>query len=67
MGHNVDLREFGLCSIRCKKCGRDLDLSEVDVDCDLNSHNPMCFELNLQCFACEENNNIKFKVIEVKE
>ena len=66
MGHNVDLTEFGMCSIRCKECGKDLDLTEVDIDCDLNSHNPMCFELSLQCYECEEENEIKFIIKEEK-
>ena len=67
MGHNIDLTEFGMCAIRCKKCGKDLDLTEVDVDCDLKSRNPMSFELSLQCFECEEDNDIDFRIIEVKE
>ena len=67
MGHNVDLGCFGMCAIRCKKCGKDLDLSEVDIDCDLTTHNPMTFELGLQCYECEENNEIKFSIKEVKD
>ena len=67
MGHNVDLGSFGMCAIRCKKCGKDLDLSEVDIDCDLTTHHPMSFELNLQCYECEEDNEIKFSILEVKE
>ena len=66
MGHNVDLGTFGMCAIRCKKCGKDLELDEVDIDCDLTTHNPMCFELNLQCFECEHENEIKFKIVEMK-
>ncbi len=67
MGRNIDFEEFGLTAIRCKKCGKDLDLSEVDIDCDLSTHNPMSFELSLQCYECEEENKIKFRVIEEKE
>jgi len=66
MGHNVDLGFFGMSAIRCKKCGKDLDLSEVDIDCDLSTHNPMTFELDLPCYECEEQNNIKFKIVEEK-
>ena len=66
MGHNIDLTRFGMCAIRCKKCGKDLDLSEVDIDCDLSTHNSMCFELSLQCYDCEKNNEIKFRIIEVQ-
>lgn len=69
MGHNVDLGVFGFCSIRCKGCGRDLDLSEVDIDCDVKTHHPMSFELNLQCCEddCQTENEIKFKIIEDKD
>ena len=64
MGHNVDLGNFGMCAIRCKKCGKDLDLSEVDIDCDLKTHNPMTFELSLYCMKCEEESEIKFEIKE---
>lgn len=67
MGHNVDLGFFGMCSIRCKNCGTDLDLSEVDIDCDLTTHNPMCFELDLQCSDCDTDNHFKFKIVEVRD
>ena len=67
MGNNIDFARLGMNSIRCNKCGKDLDLEEVDIDCDLKTHNPMTFELSLQCFECEENNEIKFRIIEVKE
>jgi len=66
MEHNVDLGVFGLCSIRCSKCGKDLDLSEVDIDCDVQTHHPMSFKLNLQCAECEEENEINFNVVEAK-
>lgn len=66
MGHNVDLTEFGMCAIRCKGCGKDLDLSEVDIDCELKSNNPMTFELNLQCYGCDKENELRFRIIEVK-
>ena len=64
MGHNVDLGCFGMCAIRCKNCGKDLDLYDVDVDCDLKTHNPMCFELSLQCYDCEKGNKFKFRIVE---
>jgi len=66
MGHNVDFRLLGMCAIRCKKCGKELDLSEVDIDCDLGTHHPMSFELSLQCYECEEENEFKFNIIEEK-
>ena len=64
MGHNIDMREFGLCNIKCSVCNNDLseELSELDMDCDLKSHNPNCFELNVQCFNCHHNNEIKFEI-----
>ena len=66
MGNNIDFARLGMNSIRCKKCGIDLDLEEVDIDCDLQTHNPMTFELSLHCFECEENNEIKFRIMEEK-
>jgi len=65
MGQNVNLTQFGMCAIRCKKCGKDLDLSEVDIDCDMNTNESMTFELNLNCYECEEQteNEIKFRII----
>ena len=66
MGHNVDLGVFGMCAIRCTKCGRDLDLSEVDIDCDVSTHKPMEFELHLQCFECDNNDEFKFRIVEVR-
>ena len=67
MGHNVDLGMFGMCSIRCKSCGSDLELEEVDIDCDIKTHHPMTFELNLTCTKCENENYFKFKIIEVRD
>jgi len=29
--------------------------------------NPMTFELNLQCYECQEDNDIKFRIIEEKD
>ena len=66
MGHNIDLSGFGLCSIRCEKCGKDLDLSEIDIDCDLTTHQPMNFDLSLQCYECEHNNEKTFSIKEEK-
>ena len=67
MGHNIGLGVFGMCSIRCKRCGKDLDLSEVDIDCDVTTHTPMTFELHLPCYECEKQNEIKFRIIQVEE
>jgi hypothetical protein len=67
MGHNVDLGTFGLSSIRCKGCGEDLDISEVDIDSDVTTNNPMQFELRIQCADCGKENDFIFKVIERKE
>jgi len=66
MGRNIDLREFGLCAIRCRQCGKDLDLSEVDIDCDLKSRHPMSFTLSLTCYECEHENEIEFFIKEKK-
>jgi hypothetical protein len=62
MGHNVDLGMFGVTSIKCKNCGKDLDLSETDIDCDIITHNPMMFELHTLCYECDYNNKIKFEI-----
>ena len=64
MGHNVDLRLFGMCAIRCKNCGKDLDLSEVDIDCDVKTHHPMEFKLNLQCYDCDKESEYIFRIVE---
>ena len=66
MGHNVDLGMFGMCAIRCKHCGKDLDLSEVDIDCDLKTHHPMSFELNLDC-DCGKESNFTFRILEERD
>jgi hypothetical protein len=65
MGHNVDLGMFGMCAIRCQNCGNDLDISEVDIDCDVKSRNPMQFELSLYCSECEEKSDFTFRIIQV--
>jgi len=64
MGHNVDMRDFGICNLKCINCGSELDdeLSELDIDCDLSTHNPNCFELSISCFNCEFENTIKFEL-----
>lgn len=62
MGQNVDLTEFGLCNLKCKQCKELLDLTEVDIDCDLKTHNPNTFELNIQCFECHKDNEMKFEI-----
>jgi hypothetical protein len=61
MGHNVDLGMFGM-TLDCQRCKKTLDLTEVDIDCDLKTHNPMCFELSVQCYECEYENNFKFEI-----
>jgi hypothetical protein len=66
MGHNVDFRGFGIFNIKCKTCGKEFDLSDVDIDCDLATHSPMCFELDLYCDNCNDCKTIKFKIIEEK-
>ena len=67
MGHNIDLREFGLTGLKCC-CGNDLneEISELDMDCDLSSHNPMCFEIEIQCFNCEKETEFKFELVRLK-
>jgi hypothetical protein len=64
MGRNVDLGVFGMCAIRCKNCGKDLDISEVDIDCDVTTHKPMEFELHCQCVECEEDSEFTFRIVE---
>lgn len=64
MGHNIDLGMFGMNAIRCKSCGKDLDLSEVDIDCDLKTYHPMQFELSLDCFGCGKKNEFQFRIVE---
>jgi hypothetical protein len=66
MGRNIDLSEFGLCAIRCSKCGKDYDLSEVDIDCDLKTRHPMNFTLSLQCGECDNEEQKSFRIIEEK-
>ena len=63
MGHNVDLGNFGL-ALKCKHCKEDLDLSEVDIDCDLKTHHPFEFELNIQCQECNKENEYIFDLCE---
>lgn len=67
MGHNVDLGMFGMCSIRCKNCGKDLELDDVDIDCDLKTHHPMTFELSLTCNKCESENSFIFSIKEERD
>lgn len=66
MGHNVDLGVFGMCAIRCKNCGRELDISEIDIDCDVTTHKPMEFGLSCDCTECEENSEFKFRIVECR-
>ncbi len=65
MGHNVDLGVFGIV-LRCQRCKKDLDLSEVDIDCDVLSHSPMNFELSIQCLnpKCDFYNYIEINMVE---
>jgi hypothetical protein len=69
MGHNVDMREFGIAGLKCSKCNSEIDdeISELDIDCDLKTHNPNCFELTISCFNCEYENHVKYKLSVVKE
>lgn len=62
MGHNIDLSFFGICNLKCKKCKEIIDLSEIDIDCDLNTHNPFYFDLNIQCQECHENTEFNFEI-----
>ena len=67
MGHNVDLGAFGLCNLKCQRCKEELDLSEVDIDCDVHTHHPMQFEMELQCSNCQETNKFVFDIIEEED
>jgi len=62
MGHNVDFGTLGLCNLKCQRCNEELDISEIDIDCDLTSHNPFCFDLDIQCYECEKDNLFKFEI-----
>jgi len=66
MGHNIDMREFGLCAIMCSRCHKYHDISETDIDCDLKSRQPMTFTLSLQCVECGYEEEKTFTLIEVK-
>ena len=63
MGHNVDLGEFGLCGLKCKRCGVELDISEVDIDCDTKSHRTNQFELSVQCSECQNDNDFRINLV----
>lgn len=67
MGHNIDFRDFGMCDIKCAKCGKELDYNDLDIDCDLKTHHPMHFELYMYCYNCEETCKRLFKITEIKE
>ena len=43
MGHNVDFGSFGMV-VKCIRCKEPLDLSEIDIDCDLTTHSPAIHE-----------------------
>lgn len=64
MGHNVDLGFLGMCAVRCSSCGRDYDLEEIDIDCDVKTHRSMEFELSLQCQHCENEEEKTFRIVE---
>jgi len=65
MGHNVDLGFFGMQDIACRTCKTVIDISEVDIDCDLHSNTTMRFHLNLMCENCEKENQFSFKIVRV--
>lgn len=69
MGHNVDLRMFGIDDIKCGQCGKPYtdELEEVDIDCDLKDVTVGQFTLNLQCFKCHENTEIDYIITLVKD
>jgi len=69
MGHNVDMREFGIVELKCSKCHSELneEISELDIDCDLKTHNPNCFELTIVCFNCEHENFVKYELSVVEK
>ena len=64
MGRNINFLDFGLCDIKCPICKHDLseELSEIDLDCDVKSRSPNTFILNIQCFNCEHESDLKFKI-----
>lgn len=62
MGHNVDLTEFGLKHLKCRHCMQALDLTEVDIDCDIKSNENKYFTLNTQCQECHENSEYEFEI-----
>jgi hypothetical protein len=66
MGHNVDLGSFGMV-VKCSRCKEPLDLSEIDIDCDLTTHSPMSFELSTQCLNCQKENEFVFDILERKD
>lgn len=63
MGHNVDLGVFGI-TLNCKTCKKPLDISEVDIDCDITTHHPMQFTLSIQCLECEKENEFILDICE---
>ncbi len=67
MGHNIDFKEFGMSAIRCKDCGSNLEVEEVDIDCDLSTEKDMSFILSIYCNHCEETKDVEFKLVEVKQ
>lgn len=63
MGKNIDLNEFGM-NVNCPVCKNGIDVSEVDMDCDISPMGSMCFELKVQCPRCEKNSEILFDICE---
>lgn len=65
MGHNVDLTYIGLQSVKCNRCGKNIDISEVDIDCDIT---PLAgedgFMLNTQCNHCGHNHEATYMILE---
>lgn len=67
MGHNVDLTEFGITHLKCRYCFHELDLTELDIDCDLRSKVPKKFTITPQCHHCHENPEYTFKLVLERE
>ena len=68
MRNNIDMRAFGLFNLKCKRCGKELDISELDFDCDIISHRPNQFEITLHCGHCDyEDNDFIFNITSEKD
>ena len=67
MDTNLDLGEFGICGLKCKNCDEELDISEIDITSEIKTHNPFCFDLELFCEECENENVFKFEIKNITE